>query len=63
MSYPTVARVGMFLVLPVPFRIQGTELFFESQACNGLERWADNFELVIVAAPTIPESLAAKEKT
>jgi hypothetical protein len=35
---------------------------FESQACNGLERWADNFESVIVAAPVIPEEIAENEK-
>jgi len=51
----------MLLVLPVPFLVQGNKLFFETQACNGLERWADNFESVVVAAPTIPESLAAKD--
>ena len=49
---------SMLLVLPVPFRSSGGELFFEEQACNGLNRWADNFAHVAVAAPTIPESLA-----
>ncbi|WP_019505644.1 glycosyltransferase [Pleurocapsa sp. PCC 7319] len=53
----------MLLVLPVPFRVQGNKLFFESQACNGLEQWANNFESVIVAAPVIPESLAAQDAT
>lgn len=53
----------MLLVLPVPFRAKGNQLFLESQACNGLERWADNFELVVVAAPLIPESLAERDKT
>lgn len=56
-------RKGMLLVLPVPFLVKGNRLFFDTQACNGLERWADNFESVIVAAPTIPEALAAQEKT
>lgn len=54
---------GMLLVLPVPFRTQGKQLFVESQAGNGLERWADNFESLIVAAPTIPEALAQQDKT
>lgn len=54
---------GMLLVLPVPFRAKGNQLFFESQACNGLERWADNFESVVVAAPVMPESLAEQDKT
>lgn len=54
---------GMLLVLPVPFRAKGNQLFFDSQACNGLERWADNFESVVVAAPVMPESLAEQDKT
>src|SRR4051794_27808054 len=50
---------SMLLVLPVPFLVRGEELFFEEQACNGLNRWADHFERVVVAAPVIPEPLAA----
>lgn len=58
---PTAAQQNsMLLVLPVPFRSNGGELFFEEQACNGLNRWADNFAHVAVAAPIIPESLAEK---
>jgi glycosyltransferase involved in cell wall biosynthesis len=49
---------SMLLVLPVPFRSIGGALFFEEQACNGLNRWADNFAHVTLAAPIIPESLA-----
>ncbi|MGC1393077.1 MAG: glycosyltransferase [Coleofasciculaceae cyanobacterium] len=52
----------MLLIIPVPFRVKDNQLLFESQACNGLERWADNFESVIVAAPVIPEEFAEKEK-
>lgn len=54
---------GMLLVLPVPFRVQENQLLFESQACNGLEQWADNFGSVIVVAPIMPESLAQDNKT
>lgn len=56
-------RKELLLVLPVPFLVKDNQLFFESQACNGLERWADNFGSVIVAAPTIPEALAIKNKS
>ncbi len=49
---------SLFLVLPVPFRRQGGKLLFEFQACNGLERWAENFETLTIACPLIPESLA-----
>lgn len=54
---------NLLLVLPVPFRVQGNQLLFESQACNGLEQWADNFGSVIVVAPVIPESLAQANTT
>jgi len=53
----------MLLVIPVPFLKKENQLFVESQACNGLDRWADNFDSVIVAAPTIPEELAQERKT
>lgn len=48
----------LLLVLPVPFLIKNNQIFFEAQACNGLARWLDNFESLIVAAPQLPESLA-----
>jgi len=48
---------SMYLVLPVPFRSFEGRLFVEAQAANGLDRWADNFPTVTVAAPVIPESL------
>jgi glycosyltransferase involved in cell wall biosynthesis len=53
----------MLLVLPVPFRQAGDRLLFESQACNGLNRWADNFSRVVVAAPVMPENIAQSDKT
>lgn len=57
-----VSQKQMLLVIPVPFRVKDNQLWFESQACNGLERWADNFESVIIAAPVIPEAIAETEK-
>jgi glycosyltransferase involved in cell wall biosynthesis len=53
----------MLLVLPVPFRLKGNALLFEAQACNGLNRWADNFSKVVVAAPVMPEEMAQANKT
>lgn len=51
-------RVGsMYLVLPVPFRLQLGALYVEAQAANGLDRWADHFSHVTVAAPVVPEEL------
>jgi glycosyltransferase involved in cell wall biosynthesis len=61
-SYAPVKR-GMLLVLPVPFHLQDDQLFIETQAFNGLEQWADNFDSVIVAAPLIPNTLAKQNKT
>jgi glycosyltransferase involved in cell wall biosynthesis len=60
--YEPGSQKKMLLVVPVPFRVQDNQLLFESQACNGLERWADNFESVIIAAPVIPEEVAENEK-
>jgi glycosyltransferase involved in cell wall biosynthesis len=57
------SRKGMLLVLPVPLRLVNGQLFFEAQACNGLERWADNFGFVTVAALLMPEDLAAQQTT
>ncbi|PSB27033.1 glycosyltransferase [Stenomitos frigidus] len=57
------SKKGMLLVLPVPFRSVDGQLFFEAQACNGLEQWADNFGFVTVAALLMPEALVAEEKT
>jgi glycosyltransferase involved in cell wall biosynthesis len=47
---------SMYLVLPVPFRIADGKTLVEAQAANGLDRWADHFAKVVVAAPVIPES-------
>jgi len=57
------SRKGMLLVLPVPFRSVNGQLFFEAQACNGLEQWADNFGFVTVAALVLPEHLVAQQTT
>jgi len=58
-----VPRSGMLLVLPAPFyRTQG-KLVFESQACNGIERWADHFGKIIVVAPLLPDEVARRERT
>lgn len=46
---------SILLVLPVPFfqRADGS-LLIEAQAANGLDRWAENFERVAVAAQAVP---------
>ncbi len=48
------------LVLPVPFLQQDGKLYLELQAADGLREWVSNFDNMIVAAPTISESQAAR---
>ena len=41
---------SLLLVLPVPFRrAPDGSLMIEKQACNGIDRWADNFSRVVIA--------------
>ena len=47
---------SMFLVLPVPFREFEGKIQVEAQAANGLDRWADNFKSIVVAAPLMPSA-------
>jgi glycosyltransferase involved in cell wall biosynthesis len=64
LSASCVDRQGMLLVLPVPFRLdEADRLFFEFQACNGIEKWADQFGKVVVVAPLLPEEIVARERT
>ncbi|MDP2788001.1 MAG: glycosyltransferase [Pseudomonadota bacterium] len=53
----------ILLVLPVPFRRLDGEIYLESQAANGLDRWADNFDQVVVACPVMPEAEVAKRSS
>ncbi len=55
-------NIEHLLVLPVPFRRQGNELWIESQAHHGLIRWLDDFESLALAAAVIPEDLATERK-
>ena len=52
---------SMLLVLPVPFRRQGDALLFEAQACNGIAKWADNFDRLVAACPVLPEHLVTSD--
>lgn len=66
-SYPQVlpqtVQKGMLLVLHAPFRIRNGQIWWDSQACNGAEQWADSFGSIVVAAPVIPEALAVQNTT
>ena len=48
-------RDAILLVLPVPLRDSPDGLRVEKQARNGLDRWAENFQRVVVACPVEPE--------
>ncbi len=50
----------LLLVFPVPLLERDGKLLLESQACHGVEMWANHFETVVCAFPQIPESLAAE---
>ncbi len=54
---------SILLVLPVPFRQLNGALHIESQAANGLDRWADNFDRVVAACPIISEAVAQKRSS
>ena len=53
----------ILLVMPVPFQKVDGRLGFDEQTCDGLVRWAENFERVVIACPVIPEHIAAKSHT
>jgi glycosyltransferase involved in cell wall biosynthesis len=58
-SHTTHSLDSMLLVVPVPFQAKDGNLLVETQAFNGLERWADNFEHLVVAAPVLePQQMA-----
>jgi glycosyltransferase involved in cell wall biosynthesis len=68
MHVPTpLSHAEHLMVLPVPLRrVSGPageqRLLLERQACNGLDRWSDNFDSLRVAAPVMPESHAAARR-
>ena len=68
MHLPTpLSHAEHLMVLPVPLRrVTGPageqRLLLEQQACNGLERWSDNFASLRVAAPVMPEAHAAARR-
>ena len=52
-SRPAEYESDLLLVLPVCFGQDHRGLLFESQACNGLECWLENFERIQVVCPVI----------
>lgn len=58
-----VLQKVILLVMPVPFREVRGRLGFDDQTCEGLVRWAENFDRVVMACPVMPESVAEKSDT
>jgi len=46
------------LVLPVPFCHRDGRILVESQALMGMHRWLENFQTLIIAAPTLSAAQA-----
>ncbi len=46
-------KTDLLLVLPVCLAQNADQLLFESQACNGMERWLENFSRIEVICPTL----------
>jgi glycosyltransferase involved in cell wall biosynthesis len=54
---PTEFEFDLLLVLPVCFGQDERGLLFESQACNGVERWLENFPRMQVLCPVLTGDL------
>jgi glycosyltransferase involved in cell wall biosynthesis len=48
----------MYIVYPAPFLVADGQIFVETQAGNGLDRWTEHFSPLIIAAPAISEAQA-----
>ncbi|MCU0549346.1 MAG: glycosyltransferase [Leptolyngbya sp. Prado105] len=46
----------LLLVVPVPFRVVDGRYGLDEQTCDGLVRWAEHFDRVVMAAPVLPEA-------
>ncbi|MGB8700126.1 MAG: glycosyltransferase [Thermosynechococcaceae cyanobacterium] len=56
----SIEHNSLLLVLPVPFCHDAKgRLLLEKQACNGINRWAENFQHLIVACPLYPDTAIA----
>src|SRR3954471_4846830 len=50
---PADYEADLLLVLPVCLGQDERGLLFESQACNGIERWLENFPRIQVICPVV----------
>src|SRR4051812_1874361 len=61
---PAEYEADLLLVLPVCFGQDDRGLLFESQACNGIERWLENFLRIQLICPLVAgDELSAAHST
>ena len=48
----------LLIVLPLKIYVIGNRLFTDTQACNGLRLWLENFQFVTIAGPSEARSRA-----
>ncbi|MGG6266061.1 glycosyltransferase [Leptolyngbya sp. AN03gr2] len=46
---------SLLLVVPVPFRVMNHRYGLDHQTCDGLIRWTEQFDRLVMAAPVLPE--------
>jgi colanic acid/amylovoran biosynthesis glycosyltransferase len=49
------ARTKLLLDVGVPFRVESSVIYLESQAHHGVRQWLDNFDEVTLCAPAVPQ--------
>lgn len=49
---------SLLLVVPVPFRVVNGRYGLDEQTCDGLVRWVEQFDRLVMAAPVLPEKQA-----
>lgn len=56
-----IQQNSILLVNSVPIREVDGQLGLDDQTCEGLERWAENFDRVVMAGPMLSEHIAVKQ--
>jgi glycosyltransferase involved in cell wall biosynthesis len=58
-----IQQNSLLLVNSVPLREIDGQLGLDDQTCAGLVRWAENFERVVIAGPSLPEHIAVTKES
>ncbi len=54
---------SLLLVLPVPFRLVDGRYGLDEQTCDGLIRWVEHFDRIVMAAPVLADDQAKELST